>query len=240
MARRAQRRQRRHRRPPSDADAARDAGVDGNAGSNDAGADLTIDVDIDPDTTADLSLDRDDASDVASDPSQDPTAEDAVAEPRLDVPTERTIDVVDARPDTTGDADAGPPFSCSGTCNNFANIAPTIARTVDPGPAPMMTGGNIVDGTYVTSSIVHYNGDSTPYTLAETSIISGNYDTWVSSINGNAEMRVTTTLVAMNNQISLPCAVRGRPISDLLHDQRHTLSHIDPTNINRVITYTRQ
>ena len=218
----------------SDADATVDAGLD---------SEIRSDGSIDGDVTLDASLDGDGARDVGSDPQQDATAEDTAAEPRLDAPSETAVDdVADASADTSRDTvDDGAPGTCVAPCNTFDNIAQTITRTVDPGSPPTMTGGNLADGTYVTTSIVQYNGDTTAYTLAETSVISGNMDAWVASTNGQAPVRYTTTFTTTNNQMAftLCCPFPGN-LTILYTTDGTTISHVDPANPNRIITYTRQ
>jgi hypothetical protein len=216
----------------------RDAAIDA-----DADADAIIDVSVDRDATVDVSVDRDGAADIVSEPSQDATAQDTTVDPRLDVPIETSIDVVaDAPADTSADrGDAQPPGTCTGGCNTFDNISQTITRTVDPGPTPTMTGGNILDGMYVVTGIVQYNGDNQMYSLSETSIISGNWDAWVSSTNGAAEVRYTTNFTVTNNQLAFTfCCPGAGNLTILYTTNGSTLSHVDSANPNRVITYTRQ
>jgi hypothetical protein len=226
-------------------DVTRDASLDPDAtGDTSLDGDVTSDaVDVDADATRDISLDGDGARDAESEPVQDATAEDTAAEARLDVPIETAVDsVADVPADKSGDgADAAPPGTCSGSCNTFADIGQTITRTVDSGPPPVMTGGNIVDGTYVATDIVQYNGDNTMFSLSETSIISGNLDAWVSSTNGQAPVRYTTTFTTSNNQMAFTfcCPATGNLTITYTTDGM-TISNVDPANPNRVITYTRQ
>jgi hypothetical protein len=112
---------------------------------------------------------------------------------------------------------------------------------VDSDPTPTMTGGTIVEGTYVVTSIVQYNDDSTPYSLSETSVITGNFDAWVASTNGGAEVRYTTTYTTNNNQLAFNvCCPSFFNLTILYTTNGTTISYIDPANPNRVITFTRQ
>jgi hypothetical protein len=191
---------------------------------------------VDGDASNDASFDGDGLRDARGEPF-DATSEDATADPSFDA----VIDAVaDARADSDG-ADAEPPITCSGSCNTFDNISPTITRTVNQGLPPAMTGGTIVDGTYVVSSIVQYNGDATSYSLAETSVITGNFDAWVASTNGQLPVRYTTTFTTVGNQLMLSvcCPAPGSLTISYTTDGT-TLAHVDPLNSNRVITYTRQ
>jgi hypothetical protein len=104
-----------------------------------------------------------------------------------------------------------------------------------------MTGGNIIDGTYVATEVVQYNGDMSAYTIAETSVIAGNMDAWVSSVNGQTTTRVTSTFTTTSNQMSFTfCCPTGGNLSITYKIDGDKLSHIDPANPNRVIVYTRQ
>ena len=99
----------------------------------------------------------------------------------------------------------------------------------------------LVDGTYVVTSIVHYNGDNSAFTLAETSVIGGNMDAWVSSTNGQAPVRYTTTFTTTNNQLAFTfCCPGAGNLTILYTTDGNTITHVDPANPNRIITYTRQ
>jgi hypothetical protein len=108
------------------------------------------------------------------------------------------------------------------------------------GPPPMMTGGNIVDGTYVATTVVQYNGDTAPYVFSETSIISGNDDAWVSTINGMTARYMTSFTVNGNQMAFAICCPNSSNVTISYTTNGNTLTHIDPANANRVITYTRQ
>jgi hypothetical protein len=223
-----------------DTDTGSDANLDNNV-SSDADASVGIDARIDVDsgdTTFDVNADRD----VENEPIVDVVAEDTAVDPRVDPPTEASVDIwTDPTADAVDGGDAEPPGTCSGTCNNINDIGSTITRTVVSGPPPVMTGGNIVDGTYVATAVVQYNGDMSAYDFSETSIISGNDDAWVSTINGQTT-RVMSTWTRMNgNQMTFDiCCPNSMNVTILYTTSGNTLTHIDPANPNRVITYTRQ
>ena len=219
--------------PPLDTGSGGDGPLDVNSDAGDR-RDAIVD-DVSADAIADGTTDTGGA--------QDATAEDANTDPKLDVTVDVAVDVVaDARPDRPQDTtDAGPPGTCSGVCNTFDNISQTVSATVTQGPPPAMTGGTVVDGTYVVTSIVQYNGDMTPFTLAETSVIGGNMDAWVSSTNGQAPVRYTTTFTTNNNQLAFTfCCPAAGNLTIFYTTDATTLSHVDPANPNRIITYTRQ
>ncbi|HMI83966.1 MAG TPA: hypothetical protein VK550_07715 [Polyangiaceae bacterium] len=218
----------------SGADALRDGSPDGN---------VPRDASLDADASRDPAFDGEGNLDSSTDPIEDGTAEDTTSDSRLDVAVDTDADVAaDAITDISPDrADAGPPGTCGGTCNTFANIGQTITRTIDQGSPPPMTGGMLVDGTYVATSIVQYNGDPAPYSLSETSVIAGNIDTWIASMNGQPQVRYTTTITTTGNQLAFTfCCPTTGSFTILYTTDGTTLTHIDVANPNRVITYTRQ
>jgi len=217
-----------------------DANLDSNV-SSDADASLGMDSRIDGDG-GDATLDRTPDRDAGNEPIIDVVAEDTAVDPRVDPPTEASVDIrTDPIADAVDGGDAEPPGTCGGTCNTIIDIGQTITRTVENGPPPMMTGGNIVDGTYVATAVVQYNGDMSTYVFSETSIISGNYDAWVSTINGQTTRYMTTWTTTNVNQMTFDiCCPTSADITILYTTTGNTLTHIDPANPNRVITYTRQ
>jgi hypothetical protein len=108
-------------------------------------------------SSADATLDGSDGSDV----------------PAPDAMDGRVDDAPDA-PD--GSVDASPVLD--GGCNAIVLDGPIVAGTLSPLPPPTMTGGTIVDGTYVLWSITGYTGGDAgtpmpPHVAQETSIIAG-------------------------------------------------------------------
>jgi hypothetical protein len=223
------------------AEPAVDAGAGSDARDASGGAIDSRDAFVEGDVV-DARVDSDGPSDAGSDPVQDPVAEDTTADPRIDLPLDVGSDTVaDARDASADVVDAGAPGSCTGICNTFDNVSQTVTRTVDQGSPPTMTGGTIVDGTYVVTSIVQYNGDVTPYSLKETSVIGGNMDAWVAETNGMAAVRYTTTFTTTSNQMAFTfCCPIALNLTILYTTDGTTLSHIDSSNPNRVITYTRR
>lgn len=225
------------------------SGNDGSSDGRDAGgkadteSDGTVVVDTRSESSGDPDAKRDQVSDVSGDTAEDGTI-DVTTEPRIDVTNDPTVDTaVDAVDGSTDASDGGPPGSCdAGACSTFANISPNVTRTVEMGPTPTMTGGTIVDGTYIVTSIVHYNNDMSMYSLSETSIISGNMDAWIASTNGGAPVRYTTyfTTPAPNEIAFTFCCPAPGNLTILYTTDGTKLSHVDPANPNRVITYTRQ
>jgi hypothetical protein len=218
-----------------------DANLDSSSPSD---ADVSVGNDgrIDGDVAIDASVDGSTVLDGAKEPSIDAVAEDGAGDPSIDTPIEPTIDIrVDTIADASFDRSDAPPGTCGGVCNTFDNIGQTITRTVENGSPPMMTGGTIVDGTYVATEVVQYNGDNAAYVFSETSVISGNYDAWVSNTNGTVT-RVMSTFVTSNmNQMTFDlCCPTTTNVTILYTTDGNKLTHIDPANPNRVITYTRQ
>jgi hypothetical protein len=233
--------------PPSEG-SSNDAARDGNLGRDavfdgDPIRDARLDVDATRDAAQDANLDADASMDRGSEPPPDAREQDTSPDASDDVLIDATADVArEARADASTDAtDAEPPGTCSGGCNTIVNISQTVVRTVDTGPPPTMTGGTIVDGTYVATGVVQYNGDSTAYSISETSIIAGNMDAWVSSINGQTPVRYMTTFITSGNlMIFTFCCPTVVNLTISYTTDGATLSYIDPANPNRLFIFTRQ
>ena len=92
-------------------------------------------------------------------------------------------------------------------CNTLANIAPTIGPTCVTGTMPVGTGGTIVDGTYVLTSVTYYNVSScgTMVPGSETIAISGGCIQYV--LGGDSGFTGTA---------SVSFAVQGNNITSML------------------------
>lgn len=98
---------------------------------------------------------------------------------------------------STPDGDGGT------TCNTIANVGAVVNETTDPGALPTMTGGSLVDGTYVMTSHVEYGTTSTSTgTHKATFQVSGGNVQLVVSDNGAPDSHVDLTLTLSGNQYS--------------------------------------
>jgi hypothetical protein len=91
----------------------------------------------------------------------------------------------------------------AGSCNTLANIGTDVPVTTDPGPAPAMTGGTIVDGTYVLTSQVNYAGATLGSgALKQTFVITGNTVQVVQSGMGGPDEHSTIIQIPSGNQLT--------------------------------------
>jgi hypothetical protein len=151
--------------------------------------------------------------------------------PATDLVSESAVDV------STPDAGA----SCTGACNTLAQLGAHVSRTVDAGAVPAMTGGTIQNGVYVLTAIVQYNNDNTAYTLKQTSQVIGNVDTWVSSVNMAADVHYTATFATATNQLTLTlCCPAAATLAVGYTVTANGFQNVDPSNANRVFTFTKQ
>lgn len=90
-------------------------------------------------------------------------------------------------------------------CNDLVQEGAFVTSVKSAPPAPARTGGTIVPGKYVITAVNAYTdsdagGDSTA--LAATVVVSGNKFDTVSSIQGGATYRATSTFTTNGNQFT--------------------------------------
>lgn len=101
---------------------------------------------------------------------------------------------------TTGDV--------AGACNTVVNVGSPVSKTSDPGPVPAFTGGTILDGTYVLTAVIDYNGHSGSTVSTETLILSAGgthlEETATEVSSGvSKEQRNTATLSASGSALTI-------------------------------------
>jgi hypothetical protein len=91
-----------------------------------------------------------------------------------------------------------------GPCNTLANVGTDVPVTTNAGAAPTMTGGQILDGTYVLTSQVVYAGKSTAGlgVLKQTFVIAGNIVQTVLSGDGGPNEHQTIQLDPSGAQLN--------------------------------------
>lgn len=130
-----------------------------------------------------------------------------------DAPSDAGSDVVQA---DTAIADGG-------SCSSLSQMGSLITETFDPGPIPSMTGGAIVDGTYVQVSRVRYNRSSgTPGSRRSSLYISGSRWDVITEVTGSMPGR--TTLTATAGPGSALRLVIACPPLGLMFSQSYTVS----------------
>jgi hypothetical protein len=135
----------------------------------------------------------------------------------------------------------------SGVCNALVNIGPEVHGVSDPDPVPEMTGGTIVDGTYVMTAAVNYGGTVTPYTVVGSSftlVIAGNTLEFVASYEGGPDVHSTMQQAPSGIQLNatLTC---GTGLTDGTYTATPTSLIVRPTRDPaqedyHVVTFTKQ
>ncbi len=116
----------------------------------------------------------------------------------VDAATDESADA--AAPDTNSD-DATAADVPAGACNAIANTAMPATSTQRPGVMPpVMTGGNIVPGSYHLTERVYFRAASVVVEQM-TLVVAGSVANYVSRRAGSAETRGTATYAAVGNRL---------------------------------------
>ena len=102
-------------------------------------------------------------------------------QPTLPAPPKATRSTRTPRSDSAAPSDAP-------DCSPIADIGPTVTRTANAEPLPAMTGGAILDGTYVLTSNVVYAATTTPGRVRKSTMeIAGNRVRYVDNYDGGPD-----------------------------------------------------
>jgi hypothetical protein len=130
-------------------------------------------------------------------------------------------------------------------CNALANVGPVVTLTAHPAALPAMTGGQLLDGTYVLTSLVSYAGASPdPETRKETIVIAGEI---VQQVYGSGSSQdyhhATIRQVLSGNQFTYTPICPSSPGStpgSALYTATPTSFAIQPADAtNLVLTYSK-
>lgn len=143
--------------------------------------------------------------------------------------------------DGTGGAGGGSGGG-SGDCNALVNIGQVVHETADPGSLPTMTGGTLVDGTYVLVSNVQYATSSADSDTHKRTIqIAGDTIQLVNSDNGGPDIHATLKIApsgsALNETAACPV---GLQITPGTYTATATTLAIQKNGSNQVETYDKQ
>ena len=134
----------------------------------------------------------------------------------------------------------------SGDCNTLQNIGTEVHPVADPGPIPEMTGGPLVDGIFVLTSSVHYDGASadSAATVKQTMLITDNGRTaqHVVSFDGGPDMRSTRVRSPSGNELNASevCPVPAPPNRSPYTATPNSLTiFVEQAGANLVVTFTR-
>jgi hypothetical protein len=139
-----------------------------------------------------------------------------------------------------GGTDSG--VNPTGACNAIANVGTPVAETANAAALPAMTGGTIVDGTYVLISNVQYAGSSAgTKTHKRTLAISGTTIQLVNSDDAGADVHVTLKIAPSGNALNetLTCPT-GLPFTPGTYTATATTLAIQKSGSQQVETYAKQ
>jgi hypothetical protein len=111
-----------------------------------------------------------------------------------------------------GVVDVGPAIDIGGmACNQLVNGAPVVSKATHAGPAPTMTGGTVVDGTYFLTAIDKYNDETGSGMHQETWVFAGNTFQSVTSdtVDGKVNFRASGTYTTAGNKVTLSITCPG-------------------------------
>ncbi|HEY4188390.1 MAG TPA: hypothetical protein VGP07_25170, partial [Polyangia bacterium] len=135
-----------------------------------------------------------------------------------------------------------------GSCTSLALSGPQITKTTHAGPAPTMTGGLIVDGTYLLTAMDKYNNTSGANTHRETWVFSaGTFAVIGEDSSSNPTIQrvsgtYTTTYPSGNTfTLTITCPNSGTQVSQYTVTGNNIQVLSEPTSSDQEIhTLTKQ
>ncbi|MDB4998000.1 MAG: hypothetical protein JWM74_5432 [Myxococcaceae bacterium] len=136
-----------------------------------------------------------------------------------------------------GGGDAKP----TDVCAEVANVGGQVMKDHDPGPPPAMTGGAIVDGTYVLTKMVQYNGENGQLAHQETMVFANGNGQIVGTESGSTK-RLFFTYTTSGNEITMVISCGGPAGSNV---QKYTATattfvSVNSGDANELHTFTKQ
>lgn len=134
------------------------------------------------------------------------------------------------------------PADGSSTCNAITNVAPIVGKTTHAGPPPAMTGGTVMDGTYVLTAMDKYNGTTGSNTHQETWIFSAGQVQIVavdSSMSGEIRAAGTYATVGNGMTLNLTCPTSTSVMNPYTASATQLLL-VNANDPNEIHTFTRQ
>ncbi len=145
---------------------------------------------------------------------------------------------------TSGGGTSGSGGSGGTVCNQLVNLGTAITPVGNSAQKPNMTGGNIVDGTYILTSIVEYDTTSGfTETRKRTLKVNGNTVQVVNSDNGGPDVHATISIAPAGTSPLLNAAFTCPAVSGTLADYYTAAStslQLRKSGDNQVYTYTLQ
>jgi hypothetical protein len=126
-------------------------------------------------------------------------------------------------------------------CSPVTNVGPTVPATQVAGALPTMTGGTIVEGTYVETGYAYYNGASGSGTHKETLIFANGTVKNINSDTGKPDVILAGTYTTSGNTLTMniQCPQAGT-VTTTFTASATTLMFIVSTSPNKLETWTKQ
>lgn len=130
----------------------------------------------------------------------------------------------------------------TGACNTLANVGTSVSETANAAAVPVMTGGTIVDGTYVLTSNVQYAGSGAgSKTHKRTLAISGTTLQLVNSDNGGPDVHVTIKVAPVGAELNeMGTCPAGFALTPGTYTATATTLEIQKNGSKQLETYTKQ
>ena len=128
------------------------------------------------------------------------------------------------------------------SCTPGTNVATVINKDHDPGPAPTMTGGTIVDGAYVLTKMVQYNGENGNTPHKDMIFFSAGQGQALGAKDGvGADMAAFFTYATSGNMITLTLTCGASGVAHTTYTATATeFTMVNPDDANEVHTYAKQ
>jgi hypothetical protein len=139
--------------------------------------------------------------------------------------------------DTGSGADANP----TDVCAEVANVGGQVMKDHDPGPPPAMTGGTVVDGTYVLTKMVQYNGENGQLAHQETMVFKNGNGQIVGTESGKTQ-RLFFSYTTSGNEMT-KVVTCGGPAGSVVQKYTATATTFVSVNngdANELHTFTKQ
>jgi hypothetical protein len=121
------------------------------------------------------------------------------------------------------------------------NIAPTVSPVTKMGPPPAMTGGTLVEGTYVQTGYEYYNGETASGTHKDTLVFKDGTVKAALSDSGKPDTILAGTYSTSGNMLTMNISCPTPGVFAFTYTATPTtLVFISINSPNKVETWTKQ
>ncbi|MBI2395824.1 MAG: hypothetical protein HYV09_40035 [Deltaproteobacteria bacterium] len=143
--------------------------------------------------------------------------------------------------DTGSAIDTATAGDAADACAPITNVGTVITKTTVSSAPPTMTGGTIVDGTYVLTNITKYNGVVGSITHKETMLFSGGNGQNVDSADGGPDKHTYFKYTTSGSELTMTVACGGAGSLKIKYTATPTtFTLITPDDPNESHTYTKK